>query len=252
MLLLSIHDVSPAHEAQVQQLWAMCTARGVSPALLVVPNWHGKRSLARSPAFVAWLHQCVKDGADIILHGYRHDELGMRRSIRDQWRAFGRTEREGEFLTLQHAAARERIADGLRVLRALDLNPMGFIPPAWLAREACHAAVAELGLAMSEDARAVRLHARGVRMPAPVVCWSGRTPLRAWASAALAEARWAVYQHAPLVRLSLHPADLDHPATTRSISTALDRWLTAHRWVRYKALATARVSRMDARSHTSR
>jgi predicted deacetylase len=251
MLLVSIHDVSPARAHQVARLWEMCAARGVCPALLVVPNWHGEWPLARHRTFVRWLHDRVADGAEIVLHGYRHDEVGAPRRVIDHWRALGRTAREGEFLTLREAAARARIADGLAVLRALELEPIGFIPPAWLAREDCHAAAAALGLGMSEDTATVWLHHRAARVSAPVVCWSARTAPRAWGSVALAELRWLAHRRAVLVRFALHPTDLDHPATARSVVAALDRWVRARRLVSYRALCGDAVAAV-ASAQTSR
>ncbi|HYW50833.1 MAG TPA: DUF2334 domain-containing protein, partial [Gemmatimonadaceae bacterium] len=61
-VLLSIHDVTPAWQAQVDELWALCRARGATPALLVVPDWHGKWPLRDSPAYVAWIRDRVADG----------------------------------------------------------------------------------------------------------------------------------------------------------------------------------------------
>ena len=47
-LLVAIHDVSPAHDQAVQQMWRYCTSLGFQPALLVVPNWHGEWPIADS------------------------------------------------------------------------------------------------------------------------------------------------------------------------------------------------------------
>ena len=74
ILLVSIHDVTPALDERVRTLWAMCRERGVTPALLVVPNWHGEWPLEQSPAFVQWVRECAADGADVLLHGERHDD----------------------------------------------------------------------------------------------------------------------------------------------------------------------------------
>ena len=49
MLLVSIHDVTPAHEKNVLKLWELCRRRGVTSALLVVPNWHGEWPLEQYP-----------------------------------------------------------------------------------------------------------------------------------------------------------------------------------------------------------
>jgi predicted deacetylase len=55
MLLVSIHDVTPALESRVLKLWELCSSHGVVPALLVVPDWHGEWPLQRHPRFVRWL-----------------------------------------------------------------------------------------------------------------------------------------------------------------------------------------------------
>ena len=37
-LVVAIHDVTPAHERAIFDLWALCRSRDVTPALLVVPS----------------------------------------------------------------------------------------------------------------------------------------------------------------------------------------------------------------------
>ncbi|MGH2754062.1 MAG: MBL fold metallo-hydrolase, partial [Actinomycetota bacterium] len=69
-------------------------------------------------------------------------------------------------------------------LRGLGLEPAGFVPPAWLAREDGHGAVRDAGLGFSEDERSIRLFPAGRRVASPAVRWSARTPVRAWGSVA--------------------------------------------------------------------
>jgi predicted deacetylase len=235
-LLVSIHDVTPALADGVARLWQLCAARGVRPALLVVPDWHGRWPLEAHLPFVAWLRARAADGAEIVLHGERHDEVGLPRSLGDTLRAWGRTAREGEFLTLDEPAARERIARGRARLQALGLEPVGFVPPAWLAREAGHRAVGGTGLGFSEDERAILLFPSGRWLPSPVVRWSARTGVRAWGSVAVARARWTLQGRAPLPRIAFHPQDLGHPATAAALGPTLDRWLARHRPIPYTAL----------------
>jgi hypothetical protein len=235
-LLVSIHDVTPALAAGVERLWALCVARGLRPALLVVPDWHGEWPLEAHPTFVAWLRARADEGVEIVLHGERHDEVGLPRRLGDELRAWGRTVREGEFLTLDEPAARERIVRGRARLWALGLEPVGFVPPAWLAREEAHRAAGGIGLGFSEDDRAIHLYPSGRRVAAPVVRWSARGAVRAWGSVAVARARWTLQGRVPLARIALHPQDLGHPATAAAIGPTLDRWLVRHRPVTYTAL----------------
>jgi predicted deacetylase len=240
-VLVSIHDATPALADGVARLWQLCSERRVTPALLVVPDWHGAWPLDRHPQFVGWLRSRADQGAEIVLHGERHDEAGLARTLGDSLRAWGRTAGEAEFLTLDAASAGERIARGLACLLRLGLRPVGFVPPAWLAREEGHRAVGAAGLGFSEDERTVRLFPSGRSIPSPVVRWSSRSAVRAWGSAAVARTRWTLQRKAPFPRLALHPQDLDHAATARSLVVSLDRWLTVHRPMAYSTLAAVAV-----------
>jgi predicted deacetylase len=238
-LLVSIHDVTPAFAPAVGQLWTMCSRHSVFPALLVVPDWHGDWPLDRHPAFVEWLGERAAQGADILLHGERHDETGLPRGAGDALRAWGRTAREGEFLTLDEAAARERIDRGVALLNRLCLPPVGFVPPAWLAREGCHRAVAAAGLLFSEDESSIRLHDAGRRLRSPVVRWSARSFLRTRGSVAVARGRWLLQGRARFPRLALHPQDLSNPTTARSLEPTLQRWLARHQAGGYAEVLSA-------------
>lgn len=235
-LLVSIHDVTPAHAAPCRELWELCARFDLRPALLVVPDWHGAWPLESHPSFVAWVRSRAEEGAEIVLHGERHDEVGTTRSARDGARAWGRTDREGEFLTLGYDEARARIDRGLIRLRALGLEPSGFIAPAWLCREATYRAAADAGLAFAEDARTVRRLHDGASIPSPVVRWSARTSVRAWGSAVVAVGRWRFQRRSAVIRIALHPTDLAHRATRRSLTRALDAWSHARRSGRYADL----------------
>lgn len=235
-LLVAIHDVTPALERDVRALWDLCVERGVTPALFVVPNWHGRWPLDEYPRFAGWLRARAREGAEIFLHGERHDEVGLPRGIVDHLRALGATAREGEFLTLDEPAAAARIARGLACLRRAGLSPIGSVPPAWLAREDTFRAARRAGLAMSEDVTGIRLHTRATRLPSPVIRWSGRSAVRAVASAAVADARWVTARGSWLARLALHPGDLARATTAASLAAHLDRWRRARHQHRYALL----------------
>jgi uncharacterized protein len=246
-LLVSIHDVTPALAPAVERLWALCAERGVVPALLVVPNWHGEWDLARHPEFVRWLRERAVAGAEIVLHGERHDEAGLARTPANAIRAWGRTDREGEFLGLGREAARERIERGAALLRMLGLRPIGFVPPAWLARDEGHAAVADAGLGFSEDEAGIRFFPGGRRLASAAVRWSTRGRLRPWGSVVVARGRWRLQREAPYPRLAFHPRDLDHRAVAAELGPTLDRWLTRHQPISCEALRRRVLASIPAR-----
>ncbi len=235
-LYVSIHDVTPALAHGVVRAWNLCRIGGLRPALLVVPNWHGRWPLDAHPCFVRWLQECAAGGADLLLHGFRHDEEGLPRGLSHELRALGRTAREGEFLTLDFAAARARIEDGLALLRSEGLDPIGFVAPAWLAREATVRAAASLGLALYEDTRGVHLLGQGRVLPSPVIRWSARTPLRAALSALVADARWLTQRRVAQLRIAIHPPDVENPETLASVERTLVRFRAGRPVGRYRDL----------------
>jgi uncharacterized protein len=239
MLLVSIHDVTPALASGVGRLWDLCLEQDIVPALFVVPDWHGSWPLERYPAFVAWLRERAAEGTELVLHGERHDEVGTRRGWKDHMRAWGKTDREGEFLTLQGTAAQTRVQQGLNRLHRLELYPTGFVPPAWLARFDTHVAAGACGLSFTEDERSIHLFPSGRRLASPVVRWSARTGLRAWGSVAVARARWEFQRGTLWPRIALHPQDLEHRAVSRSQRSTLRRWLRRHQPIHYSDLGTA-------------
>jgi predicted deacetylase len=236
-LLVTIHDVTPALMPRVGQLWRLCESRKVIPGLLVVPDWHGVAAMESDASFGDWLRARVSEGAEIFLHGERHDEVGLPRTFGDELRAFGKTNKEGEFLTLDYDAARARIDRGLARLRAMGLEPVGFVPPAWLAKPDTHRAVRDAGLRVSEDDGTVYLHGSQRTFVSPVVRWSGRGSVRAYGSVLFERLRWWTQRGERVMRIALHPGDLAHPATASSLERGLDAWLSVRSQTFYRALS---------------
>lgn len=230
-LLSAIHDVSPAFAKESRTLWNECLQRDLVPALFVVPNWHGEWPIGNHPKFVDWLRHCARKGAEIFVHGDRHDEEGTTRQWQHHLRAFGRTANEGEFLALGRDETRRRIRHGLDVLRDMGIGPVGFVAPAWLYSPEARRAVGELGLAISEDDGAIYLHRWAARLPSPVIRWSARTIARAIASTHVARAMTWLYRKHWLVRIALHPTDLHNEATKQSALQTLEWWrANRHPW----------------------
>ena len=235
MILVSIHDVAPPNLPAVQSLWDRCLAAGVTPALLVVPDWHGNAPIEHDPAFLDWVRQAMGQGAEIILHGERHDEVGRTRTVSGSLRAWGRTAREGECLELSRDDLRQLVARGLARLRAAGLEPGGFIPPAWLVRTDAVAGAFDAGCVFVEDEHTVHL-AGGRRLPSPAVRFSARTPFRARASVVVANARWLLQRSRSPVRLALHPGDLGDERLAKAVDDHIARWTALGPVGRYRDL----------------
>ena len=202
-------------------------------ALFVVPDWHGSWPLRQHRGFAADLRRRQGDGCEIFVHGYRHDEVGVGRSAWHHLRAIGRTAREAEFLSLSAAEAGERVERGRRVLREVGLEPVGFVPPAWFHGAGLSQVLADCGLAFTEDAWAVRSVASGRRVRASAVRWSTRARHRALAGVAIARLRRPADRWRPVIRLAIHPPDIEHPLVARSLERVLAELLAERSAVSY-------------------
>jgi predicted deacetylase len=189
----------------------------------VVPAWRGDLLLSSAPGVASWIRARQREGADVLMHGFRHDEAGSPRSPIDWIRAVGRTSGEGEFLTLGAEQALPRILEGLRALRSVGLDPVGFVPPAWLARPGLRRALRDAGLPVTEDVARLWLTHGDVAFPSPVIRWSARSTWRAVGSSVVAAVRSRTRTHAAMLRIALHPRDLRSRQVRDSIRHTFDR-----------------------------
>ncbi len=237
-LVVAIHDVTPAHNERLEILYRLLDDLDVGQfALFVVPDWHGEWPLTDHPAFLTRLRTLARQGAEIVLHGYRHDEMGSRRGRVDHVRAFGRTAREAEFLSLAPDEATRRIRKGLEMLRRSGLEPIGFVPPAWLSRRELHTVASRFGFAFTEDDRHVYWLTENRRTRAPVIRWSTRRRWRATAGVAIAACRIPLERRYRVRRVALHPTDFDVAAVAKSCRRTLAALMAERRVSAYRELA---------------
>jgi uncharacterized protein len=239
-VLVSIHDVTPAHEDRVRRILDVLESSGVRQlALLVVPRWHGSSDLREAPEFCAGLRDLQARGTEIFLHGLRHDEIGAPRAWHHHLRAFSRTEGEGEFMALSPSEAGARLDEGLAMFRDVGLAPIGFVPPAWLHGRESERLLRERGLDVTESSWSVTDVRTGASRRAPAFCWS---TLAAWHEVGgpmVQSARLRVQKNVPLLRVAIHPPDVDSRRVRESQQRVLDALLEYRQVLSYReALAT--------------
>ena len=239
-LLVSIHDVTPALADGVERLWALCAgARRAARRSWWCPTGMAHGRSRRIRTFVAWLRARV---------GRRRRDRAPRRAAR-RGRTAPRARRRAPGLgphgtrrRVSHAAtARRARADRARArpgFGALGLEPVGFVPPAWLARDEGHRSRRASGARRSaRTTAAIHLFPSGRRLPSPVVRWSARTPCaRLGLGRGGPGALGAAGTGAACPRIAFHPQDLGHPATAAALGPTLDRWLARHRPIPYRSL----------------
>ncbi|HJV71317.1 polysaccharide deacetylase family protein [Ideonella sp.] len=218
-LTVVLHDVAPANWAAclrvMTQIQAQARAAGVRVpiTLLVVPALHGNPA---TPAFVRWLHELAHRGHELALHGLTHtDDAPLTGGWRDRLLRRWYTAGEGEFAALGEDEAAQRLSLARAWARALHLPVRGFVAPAWLLSGAAWRAVEAAGFAYTCTL-------------AELVAWPGRRRLHARSIVFSTRSRWRrllsivwntllarTLARSRLLRLELHPADVDHPAVRR-------------------------------------
>lgn len=240
LLLLSIHDVSPRFEAQIDCLREQVEHRVPMDrlALFVVPDHWGTARIAPGTPFARKLRGWVEEGAEILLHGWQHIDDQRQVTAWDRWKARRMTAGEGEFLGLSREDARKRLRDGRSLLEDVTGRPVnGFVAPAWLYGPGARAALRDEGFDLAEDHLRVWDPTSGRRLcKGPVLTWASRTQARALSSLAAAAVLPAILRHFPVARVGLHPGDVTRPDLRRSIDRALGRLIRTHAAGRYAAL----------------
>jgi predicted deacetylase len=216
-LIVSIHDITTSTldlvRRQVKELSGLGVARA---SLLAVPHYHGEERLDQDAILCDWLRKCQADGHEIVLHGWTHQ--GSRPGKSGAWfyeRLY--TAGEAEFLTLDGAEARERIEKGRTMLRALGFQVSGFIAPAWLMNSEVERAARDAGFLYTNTISEMVHLPNGRRFPARSCVWSVRARWRRACSLAWNDWLFRRLQGADLLRISLHPRDLDYPGVWAQI-----------------------------------
>ncbi len=231
---ISLHDVSPAAAGEMEEALSLCRERGLAPALLVVPDFHGRAPLRDSPGFCSRLRELQHDGLEIFLHGYLHQSRAVYAGRED-----GRPGRlrwllaqtvlssgEAEFSDLSRAEAEARLDAGEAALTAAGLRVDGFVPPAWAMPRWLVPMLSRRGYRFCEDHLRIYDPAGERSRCSVVLNFCSRTPARLWSSVA-----WCrVARHARAIlpaRVAIHPGDLHSRELRRELANLLD-WARGH------------------------
>jgi predicted deacetylase len=211
---VSIHDVSPAWTDEVESALALCASAGVRPALLVVPNFHGRAPLLDDARFCARLRELQAAGHEILLHGFFHRSRGeydaaVGTGSRLAWLFAQRVASggEAEMSDVSPVEGRKRVEDGERVLRDAGLRIDGFVAPAWSMPPWLLPLLGERGFRFTEDhLRVYDPVARRAR-PSVVLNWATRSPGRLLSTVAWCRLARPARTFVP-ARIAIHPGDM--------------------------------------------
>jgi len=241
-LVVSIHDVSPLTFEASSAILSKLEALGVKHcSLLVIPNHHLRGHFLKDKIFCDWLVSQGHAGHEIVIHGYTHQrERRQAESLLQKMMTRTYTADEGEFYDIEEIRARELLAKAREDFAAIGFHPPGFIAPAWLLSDAGEQALRKAEIAYTTRLRNVLHLASGARHDTMSMVYSVRTAWRRVASLAWNASLFRRLKSNPLLRISIHPPDLDHDAIWRQINKYIalaleDRepmtyweWVSAH------------------------
>ena len=239
-LLVSIHDVAPCFEGEVDRLLDLLTPilGGSRLAMLVVPDYWGRAPITDDSAFQARLRRWSDAGIEMFVHGWFHKDLSAHTGVAN-FKARHMTAGEGEFLGLDRETAFGRMREGKCLLENITGKAAaGFIAPAWLYGEGALEALGDCGFTLAEDHMKVwRPGAEGKPIArGPVVTWASRSPTRTASSLAFAALARKGLHGLDTVRVAVHPGDVTKTSILASIEKTVRAFATRRRVCRYTDL----------------
>ena len=220
-LLLSLHDFHPGSRAQIAAQLEFCLQRCPGHAsILVIPEYHHGPPVEACPESLRLLEQWQKQGHDLAVHGYFHDRKGLPEGSWFWTRVY--TQQEAEFFRLDPVEAEARIDRALAIWRRQGWAAAGFVAPGWLQEKSTEHILRKKGFAYTCRLTGVMHLAEGRWDGA----WAGTYSLRSTWRRALAR-RWqplwkAIWGGKDLVRMSLHPTDLEVPFVREQVGSLLE------------------------------
>jgi predicted deacetylase len=249
MLCIAIHDVAPATWPACERLLAMLDRLGAPPlTLLVVPDYHHRGRVDSDASFLRAIDARIACGDEVALHGYFHLDGGKPPRSPAQWlRRRVLTAGEGEFADLREEEAAVRIACGVELFSQLGWAPRGFVAPAWLLGTGARAALARVPLVYTSTHTHLETILDRRRIAAPCLTASVRSRWRRIASRHWLVLAAAATRDIPLIRVGLHPADVDHPDVCARLTVLLRSMLvTREPSTKSAAIAAATPALRDA------
>ncbi len=208
---VSIHDVTSSSLKQVQQISSLLTELGINKiTYLVVPKYHDEDNIILYSNEL----KSIIGTHEIAMHGYTHN--GKKTFPLSYMKLF--TDGEGEFISTLEL--RIRVILGLDILKKAELNPKGFVPPAWL--------INHYDIKLFTDSCFNFLNTRlyiydlknDKRYRSPVLVFSSRGILQALSIYAFKPMNF-IFKNYKIVRIAIHPKDIEMPKKVKIIKDTI-------------------------------
>jgi predicted deacetylase len=222
IIAVSLHDVEPATFERCALIRDWLNDHGVDRVtLLVIPAPDLHPFADRRPDMATWLEECAHGGDAIAQHGFQHRQARRAHGPR-QLVAQLQAGACAEFVGLDEAETRRAVLAGRRLLKLAGIQPRGFVAPGYAYTGALRETLAQT---FEWWAGIGRLHRVGehahTTTTAPALTLGTSTRFKRWSSPLVVRSGAAL--SGDLLRLDLHPADLDHPRCVQAVERVLRR-----------------------------
>lgn len=224
-MIVSLHDAHPGSHAAIAEQVAFLAERGVPrSSILVVPEFHHRGSVLQDKGFCDTVSNWQTQGHEVVLHGYFHDrQESPPEKLSTLFWTHLYTNREAEFLDLPRETARLRLERGRALFESLGWRATGFVAPAWLMAGGLTNLLAEMGFSYTTRVGEIIPLRPGLNRlkPSQSLCYSTRAGWRRFTSGVWNKHLYGRLRGTDLIRLSLHPRDLEFPLMRRQIDQIL-------------------------------
>lgn len=226
-LVVSIHDVAAFTRPRVERILSDLSNWGAARcSLLVVPDYHRTGASLGTAGFADWLHERETEGDEIVIHGFFHERARRAgESTRHKLVTRVYTADEGEFYDLNRDHAFRLMQEARSQFSAHGFHPSGFIAPAWLLGAEAEQAAIEAGFRYTTTLRTVRDFPSGQEFVSQSLVYSVRSDWRCALSLLWNRLLFRRLTNNPLLRLAIHPPDIEHPGIWRQIGALVRRAL---------------------------
>lgn len=218
-IAVAIHDVEPSTYERCALMRDWLADHGVDRVTLLVipaPDLHPFQD--RRPELAAWLRDRTAEGDAVAQHGLQHRQARRGTPVRQAF-AHWQGREAAEFVGLDAQETRRAVESGRRLLKLAGVEPRGFVAPGYAYTPSLRAALSDR---FEWWADLLRLHrsARATTL-SPALTLGTTTPLKRAFSPLLIRAMSVA--GGSLLRLDLHPADLDHSRHMLALDAVLKR-----------------------------
>jgi len=231
-LAVALHDVEPATFERCALIRDWLSDLGVDRVtLLAIPARDLHPLGDRSPAVARWLIERTRAGDAVAQHGFEHPAR-CARQLRPRLHS-----EAAEFARLDATETARALDAGRRVLKLAGIEPRGFVAPAYAYTPALRELVATRFFWWAGSWGLHTTHTPLASLAAPAIGLGSTSVARRAISPSLLRA--ATVLAGEVLRLDLHPDDLERPSHVLTLEWALRRSVPRRRPVTYDELAAA-------------